>query len=293
MALPRRRTVRLARVAGNLSSARERSRVPWEEPAGGAELVRLQKVLARAGVASRRQAEDMIVAGRVTVNGTVVKQLGTRVDPDADTVHVDGVKISLTEQQSYLALNKLAGYVSTASDPEGRPTVMDLVPDIPGLFPIGRLDTSSEGLILLTTDGEWGQRVSHPRYGCTKEYVVEVRGRVRPSTLATLRRPMQLDDDEWTTGAEVDVQSAAAERTLLRVVLHEGRNRQIRRMMEIAGHPVVQLVRVRVGAVHLGNLRPGEWRHLTHDEIAATVAERERPSSPASRPAGPAGRHSA
>lgn len=273
MALPRRRTVRLARVAGNLAGTRERSRDPWDEPVGGAERVRLQKVLARAGVASRRQAEDMIVDGRVTVNGKVVQQLGARVSPDVDTIHVDGVKISLTEQQSYLALNKPAGYVSTASDPEGRPMVMDLVPPIPGLFPIGRLDTSSEGLILLTTDGEWGQRVSHPRFGCTKEYVAEVRGRVRPSVLATLRRPMQLDEGEWTTGAEVDVQSTAVDRTLLRIVLYEGRNRQIRRMMEIAGHPVEKLVRVRVGAVQLGTLRPGEWRHLTHDEIAATVSD--------------------
>ena len=136
-----------------------------DREAGG--LVRIQKVLSRAGVASRRHAEAMIVAGRVRVNGQVADQLGARVDPDRDEVTVDGRRVSLSVDQAYLALNKPAGYVATANDPEGRPTVMELVPPVPGLFTVGRLDYHSEGLLLLTTDGEWGQRVTHPRYGST------------------------------------------------------------------------------------------------------------------------------
>jgi 23S rRNA pseudouridine2605 synthase len=237
------------------------------------EPVRLQKVLARAGIASRRHAEDLIRAGRVEVNGEVVQQLGARVHPITDQITVDSIRVSLTERQTYLALNKPAGFVATAHDPQGRPTVMDLVPEVPGLFPVGRLDVASEGLLLLTTDGEWAQRVTHPRYSCSKEYIVEAAGRPRPATLAQLQQPMQIAEDEWTNGALVNVESVAPERTLLRIILREGRNRQIRRMMAVAGHPVLSLVRVRVGAVHLDRLRPGQWRHLTHDEIAGTVSE--------------------
>jgi 23S rRNA pseudouridine2605 synthase len=235
------------------------------------EAVRLQKVLARAGVASRRHAEEMIAAGRVRVNGQVVTEPGTRVDPDRDDVTVDGRRVRLAAELVYLALNKPPGHVTTAHDPQGRRTVMELVPATPGLFPVGRLDYNSEGLLLLTTDGEWAQRVTHPRHGSAKEYVVEVAGRPAPGTLARLRAPLELAPGEWSTGAEVERVGQAPDRALLRVVLHEGRNRQIRRMMEAVGHDVLRLVRVRVGAVELGDLRPGEWRHLTHGEIAATA----------------------
>lgn len=238
---------------------------------GEERLVRLQRVLARAGIASRRHAEEMITAGRVRVNGRVESLLGARVDPERDEVTVDGRRLEAAEEHTYLALNKPAGYVTTARDPQGRPTALALVPETAGLFPVGRLDLSSEGLLLLTTDGEWAQRVSHPRHGCTKEYLVEVEGRPKPAVLARLRQPMELDEGEWTSGAEVQLEGVVPGRTLLRLVLYEGRNRQIRRLMELVGHPVLSLVRGRVGAVHLGDLRPGEWRHLTHAEIAATA----------------------
>jgi len=244
--------------------------------------VRLQKVLARAGIASRRHAEEMIVAGRVRVNGRVVEQLGTRVDVERDAVTVDGRSVSLQQAYTYLALNKPAGYVTTASDPAGRRTVMDLLPDVPGLFSIGRLDLNSEGLLLLTTDGEWGQQISHPRHGSTKEYLVEVSGRPRPADLAVMRQPMAIDAGEWSSGAEVRLEGSLPDRSLLRIVLHEGRNRQIRRMLDGIGHTVLSLVRVRVGAVELGDLRPSEWRHLTHAEIAmsagAKLPKSERPA---------------
>ena len=212
----------------------------------------------------------MIAAGRVQVNGQVADRLGTRVDPDRDEVTVDGRRVSAAEANVYLALNKPIGAITTAHDPAGRPTVMELVPLAPGLFPVGRLDSESEGLLLLTTDGDWAERVSHPRYGSTKEYLVEVGGRPRPATLAALRAPLDIGSGEWTTGAEVREEAVLPGRALLQIVLHEGRNRQIRRMLEAVGHPVQRLVRVRVGTVHLGDLRPGEWRHLTHAEIATT-----------------------
>ena len=253
---------------------------------------RLQKVLARAGVASRRHAEEMIVAGRVRVNGRLADRLGTRIDPSHDTVEVDGRRVSLAEAQAYVALNKPAGFVSTAHDPHGRPTVLQLVPSVAGLFAVGRLDFESEGLLLFTTDGEWGQRVAHPRYGSEKEYLVEVEGRPKPATVARLREPLALDGGEWTSGAGVRAEGFSPDGALLRIVLREGRNRQIRRMLDAVGHPVRRLVRVRVGPVHLGDLRPGEWRHLTHAEIA-TAAGSEVPPSELPLPKGLRRRRSA
>jgi pseudouridine synthase len=228
----------------------------------------LQKLLARAGVASRRHAEDLIAAGRVTVNGAVVRERGTRVDPLRDRVVVDGRPVVRVEAQAYLALNKPLGVLTTADDPHGRRSVMDLVPRLPGLFPIGRLDADSEGLLLLTTDGEWAQRVVHPRYGCDKEYVVDVDGSPSFGALAALRRPMELSTGEWSTGVDVEVVRRFPQATRLRVVLHEGRNRQIRRLFDRIEYPVQRLVRVRVGPVLLDDLRPGRWRHLTENEVA-------------------------
>jgi len=246
--------------------------------------VRLQRILSRAGVASRRHAEELILAGRVQVNGETVRELGQRADPAGDVVAVDGVRVRLPEEATYLALHKPPGYLTTASDPGARPTVLSLVPAVPGLFPVGRLDAESEGLLLLTTDGEWGQRILHPRFGCTKEYLVEVEGRPTPGMLARLRRPMALDGGEWTTGATVRLVDSLPGRSLLRIVLGEGRNRQIRRMCAAVGHPVRHLVRVRVGAVLLGSLRAAEWRHLTWDEIARTAG-----GVPGDAPATPVG----
>lgn len=232
---------------------------------------RLQRILSRAGVASRRHAEELILEGRVRVNGHPVTALGMRADPARDVITVDGVRVRLPEEAVYLALHKPPGFLTTADDPQDRPTIMTLVPHIPGLFPVGRLDTDSEGLLVLTTDGEWAQRVLHPRYSCTKEYLVEVEGRPVPAALARLRRPMPLNGAEWTSGAEVRLVDALPGRSLLRIVLGEGRKRQIRRMCAAIGHPVQRLVRLRVGGVHLGSLRPGQWRPLTWDEIARTA----------------------
>jgi pseudouridine synthase len=239
-------------------------------------------------VASRRHAEVLIQEGRVTVNGRTVTELGTRVDPQVDVITVDGTRVRLPEGATYLALHKPEGYLTTVSDPQGRPTVMSLVPPEPGLFPVGRLDVASSGLLLLTTDGEWAQRVSHPRFGCSKEYVVQVKGRPAPADLERLRRPLELAPGERTTGAEVKVVARLPEQTLLRIVLHEGRNRQIRRMCEAIGCPVEHLVRVRVGGVHLGQLKPGEWRPLTWEEISSCTGAGKSRAAPLPRRKRPA-----
>jgi 23S rRNA pseudouridine2605 synthase len=227
----------------------------------------LQKVLARAGVASRRHAEELIAAGRVRVNGERVTLLGTRVDAERDAIFVDGRRVQPAQEQVYLALHKPRGYVTTAFDPEGRRTVMELVPAIPGLFPVGRLDADSSGLLLLTTDGEWAQRLTHPRYESEKEYLVEVSGRMTPEGVEALRRPLAIGPGESTTGANVEVLTTNRDRTQLRIVLHEGRNRQIRRMMEAVGHRVHWLHRERVGSVWLGDLPEGRWRNLASSEV--------------------------
>jgi pseudouridine synthase len=232
-------------------------------------LVRLQRVLARAGIASRRQAEGLILAGRVRVNGRVIAELGTRVDPARDDISVDGHPVRLAHERTCLALHKPAGVLTTVHDPQGRPTVMSLVPPIPGLVPVGRLDAESEGLLLLTTDGDWAQRVSHPRYGSTKEYYAEVQGVPTPETLARLRAPMELAPGERTSGAAVVLTAVSGGDARLRIVLREGRNRQIRRMLDLVGHAVRRLVRVRVGGVRLGRLHPGEWRDLSRAEVAS------------------------
>jgi len=228
---------------------------------------RLQQVLARAGVSSRRDAEALITAGRVQVDGVTVRELGTRADPVRHQITVDGRPISVTTVVRYFALNKPRGYLSTVEDPFGRPTVMELVPPAPGLFPVGRLDEESEGLLLFTTDGEWAQRVTHPKFGCTKEYDVEVYGTPSRETMETLRAPLEIGPGDRSTGAEVDVIATSGRNTRLRIILHEGRNRQIRRMCEAVGLSVVSLVRVRVGGVRLGSLPVGQWRTLTSNEV--------------------------
>jgi pseudouridine synthase len=247
-------------------------------PQGDDRGVRLQRVLARAGIASRRHAEALIQAGRVVVNGRVVTELGTRVDPARDRVEIDGQPVEMAGEPVYVALHKPPGYVTTTHDPQGRPTVMALVPSAPGLFPVGRLDAESDGLLLLTTDGEWAQRLSHPRYGCAKEYLVKLDGALSEAELERLRRPMRLGPDEWTTGSEVEIVERRRKSTRLRMVLHEGRNRQIRRMMEQLGRGVLALRRVRVGCVELGGLPAGRWRYLTAQEISSAALGAERDS---------------
>lgn len=232
---------------------------------------RLQKVLAATGYGSRRVSEELIAAGRVTVNGEVAI-LGRRVDPDADRVEVDGVPIGVRPGLVYYLVNKPIGVVTTASDTHGRPTVVQLVPDRPRVFSVGRLDVDTEGLLLMTNDGQLANRIAHPSHGVDKEYLVVVgAGAVSAGGLRALREGVELDDGR-TSPARV----AQPEPGVLRLVIHEGRNRQVRRMCEAIGHPVERLVRTRIGPISDRTLKPGEWRELTIDEwkaLTAAVAE--------------------
>lgn len=224
---------------------------------------RLQKVLAGAGIGSRRHCEELIADRRVTVNGEIAI-LGRRVDPGTDRVAVDGVAVATAPGLVYYLLNKPAGVVSTASDPQGRPAVVELVPPEPRVYPVGRLDVATEGVLLLTNDGDLTYRLTHPSFGVEKEYLAAVEGHPRPSTIRRLREGVDLDD-----GRTAPAQVSLVEGNLLRITIHEGRNRQVRRMADAVGHPVSRLVRTRVGPLRTGNLRPGEWRELTQDEVRA------------------------
>ena len=263
--------------------------------------MRLQKFLARAGVASRRGSENLMTAGRVTVNGHVVTELGSKVDPRVDEVAVDGRAVRLADGPVTLMLHKPAGYVTTMSDPQGRPTVADLVPTDrhPGLFPVGRLDADTTGLLLFSTDGELGNGLLHPKRHVTKRYLACVEGRPAERELARLRRGIDLDDGP-TRPADVRLlegaaarraerlldmppaapprssreyaavcEGRAAARSIVRVALCEGRKRQVKRMLAAVGHPVVALHRDSFGPLGLGGLPRGEWRELSAEEVAA------------------------
>ncbi len=221
---------------------------------------RIQKVLAGAGVASRRKVEELIMNSRVRVNGLPAR-IGQKIHPDSDVVEVDGVRVSLHSHHVYYLLNKPKGLVSAVTDPQGRPTVVGHLPPQPRVYPVGRLDVDSEGLILLTNDGDLTQRITHPSGGCEKEYLVHVRGSPSQGALRALREGIELDDGK-TSPARVSVQ----QRGVLKIVLTEGRNRQVRRMCEAVGHPVLRLVRTRIGPLLIGNLRPGKWRSLSPAE---------------------------
>jgi 23S rRNA pseudouridine2605 synthase len=237
---------------------------------------RLQKVLAHAGVASRRACETMISSGRVTVNGRVVTELGTQVDPETDILAVDGKAVTAAPPPVYVLLNKPAGYVSTTNDPEGRPTVLDLLKGTHGarLFPVGRLDLNSEGLLLLTNDGALTERLTHPRYELEKEYWVWVSGNPGEDALRRLRAGIPLDGKPAPVdSADILERPARTDQpTLLRIVVHEGRKREIRRLCELAGYPVRRLRRVRLGSIELGDLAPGRSRLLTRQEVASLEA---------------------
>ena len=221
-------------------------------------------MLARAGLGSRRVCEDLIEDGRVTVDGVVAIQ-GRRVDVTTARVEVDGILLPVAPDLVYYLLNKPAGYVTTASDPQGRPTVLELVPGEPRVFPVGRLDRATEGLLLLTNDGTLAQLLTHPSNGVEKEYVAEVQGGTpAPGALRQLRQGVELDDG-MTAPATVGVLAEG----VLRLVIHEGRNRQVRRMCQAVGHPVVRLVRTRIGSLRDPNLAPGHWRELTGAEVRA------------------------
>lgn len=228
---------------------------------------RLQKVLAARGVASRRAAERLIVEGRVSVDGRVVRELGTRVPRDA-RIAVDGRRVAAPAPRRYIALHKPAGVVTTMSDPEGRRTVSDLVRSDARLYPVGRLDIDSSGLLLLTNDGEWAERVLHPRYGHEREYEVVVRGDVDAETLARLRRGVRLEEGV-SRFRTLRVGRRGSRGSSLRVVLTQGWKRQVRRTLAAVGLEVHSLVRVRMGPIQLGSLRPGKWRPLRPGEVRA------------------------
>ena len=239
--------------------------MPAERDADGpaATGVRLQKVLAQAGWGSRRAGEELIAAGRVKVNGQVAV-LGRRIDPERDRVEVDGVPLTVRSGRVYYLLNKPAGVVTTASDTRGRPTVIGLVPSEPRVFSVGRLDQDTEGLLLLTNDGDLAHRLTHPSFGVEKEYLAEVEGRPSRGAVRHLRQGVVLDD-----GPTAPAKAALVAPNLLRLVIHEGRKRQVRRMCEAVGHPVLRLVRTRIGPITDHRLGPGDWRELDPDELRA------------------------
>jgi 23S rRNA pseudouridine2605 synthase len=228
---------------------------------------RLQKVLARSGLGSRRAVEGLIAAGRVTVNGAPV-ELGRRVDPTKDRVELDGFPVPVDATLLYYLLNKPAGVVSTASDPAGRPTAVELVDAPRRVWPVGRLDVHTEGALVLTNDGELTQRLTHPSFEVTKTYVAEVKGSPGRAALRKLAAGVELDDGP-TAPAHVRLLDRRAATTLVELAVHEGRNRLVRRMLDAVGHPVVRLVRVSVGPLELGRLKPGAVRRLSPAEVRA------------------------
>jgi 23S rRNA pseudouridine2605 synthase len=222
---------------------------------------RLQKVLARAGYGSRRRCEELIELGRVRVDGEVAR-LGRRVDPARERITVDGAPAPTAPGLVYFLLNKPAGVVTTAEDPQGRPTVLSLVPADPRVFPVGRLDRATEGLLILTNDGDLSQLLSHPSHGVEKEYLAQVHGDPSPQAVRRLREGVPLDD-----GVTAPAKVSRVAPGLLRVAIHEGRNRQVRRMCSAVGHEVIRLVRTRIGPLADSSLAPGEYRELTTTEV--------------------------
>jgi 23S rRNA pseudouridine2605 synthase len=231
--------------------------------------IRLQKVLAAAGVGSRRACEELIAEGRVSVDGVIVSEQGRRVDPENVVVHVDGMRVTTATNRIYLALNKPKGMVSAMSDPEGRPTVGDLVADRKDrLFHVGRLDADTEGLLLLTNDGELAHRLSHPSYKVPKTYLAQIIGPVQRDVGKRLRAGVLLEDGPVKVDSFKLIDSAA-NKVLVEVVLHEGRKHVVRRLLAEVGHPVQSLVRTEIGPVQLGAHRPGKLRNLTPGEVAS------------------------
>jgi 23S rRNA pseudouridine2605 synthase len=227
---------------------------------------RLQKVLARAGFASRRKCEELILQGRVEVNGVVVARLGTRVDPDQVEIRVDGEPLKL-KTRAYFMVHKPPGVVSTNADPAGRTRVVDLVPEMQGLFTVGRLDQSSEGLILVTNDGDWANRLTHPRFGVPKVYYAEVAGEPTADTIAILRKGIYLSDG-FAQIVSAKVKARRKQSTVLEITLDEGKNREVRRLLAKVGHKVLALKRVAIGPLRLGELPRGAYRPLRNDEVA-------------------------
>lgn len=235
---------------------------------------RLQKILARAGVASRRAAERAIVLGRVAVNGAIVSELGSKADPDTDEIRFDGKPLRLAPAPAYFLLYKPIGVVSTRHDPEGRATVMDLLPRVPGLFPVGRLDVTTEGLILLTNDGAFAERVSHPRFEVPRVYHAKVRGVPDSATLDRIRRGVRIEGERLAADS---VRVLGGDKNAwLEVTLHEGKRHEVRRLLEAVGHGVSKLKRVGIGHLTTKGLKPGAFRPLTPQEVRRMAPGRAR-----------------
>lgn len=229
--------------------------------------IRLQKVLASAGLGSRRKCEEFIIAGRVTVNGEVVDELGSRVNPDVDLIHVDGVRIAQASGQIVVALNKPRGVVTSMQDDQGRECVGDLVAEYPErLFHVGRLDADTEGLLLLTNDGELSQRLSHPSHGIVKTYFARVSGKMTKEQIAQIKAGVVIEGNPVAV-TDCLLLDTNSNMSVVEISIHEGRNRILRKLFDELGHPVIDLVRTQIGPVKLGNLRSGHLRELTNKEL--------------------------
>ncbi|MDP4133535.1 MAG: pseudouridine synthase [Bacillota bacterium] len=230
-------------------------------------MMRLQKFMATCGTSSRRKAEDIIKAGRVTVNGDIIKDMGIIVNEEADIVLVDGTKISIEQKKRYIILNKPRGYITSAEDQFGRSTVMDLVEDIPErIYPIGRLDYDTEGLLLLTNDGDFACSIAHPKNNINKVYIAKVIGDINEKNVEKLKKGVIIDGRK-TASAKVSVLNIDGKTSEIKIVIHEGRNRQVRKMFEAVGCRVTDLKRVAVGKFNIGSLQLGKWREFTKAEL--------------------------
>lgn len=251
------------------------------------EEIRLHKALAAAGIASRRACEVLIGRGRVEVNGEPVFELGTRINPDRDEVRVDGVVVQLDQTKRYFVLNKPRGVVSTMSDEHGRPDLTEFTNAVPErIFNVGRLDTDTSGLLILTNDGKLANELAHPKYGVQKTYVAKVTGKVTPATIQKLKDGITLDDGEvHADAAKILPAGTNASHSLVEITLHSGKNRIVRRMLDHVGHPVVELVRRQFGPLHLGSLGAGHMRELSSAERGAllTAAEEDPAKQPLQR----------
>jgi 23S rRNA pseudouridine2605 synthase len=247
-------------------------------------LERLQKIISAAGITSRRASEELILAGRVTVNGAVVTELGSKADPATDIITVDGKQLTIASKKIYILLYKPVGYLTTLDDPENRPLVTDLLKEVAErVYPVGRLDYNTEGLLLLTSDGEWANQLMHPRHEVEKEYHVRIRGKVHKSQLDQLAGGVELEGRK-TAPARICMIKEGEQNDWFSLTIHEGRNRQVRRMCEAVSLSVVRLRRVRYGMLSLGTLKPGEFRYLTETEVSGLRDPHQKQVAGAARP---------
>ncbi|MDI3310913.1 MAG: pseudouridine synthase [Thermoanaerobacterium sp.] len=227
---------------------------------------RLQKYLAECGIASRRKCEQLILDGKVKVNGVTIRELGVKVDPNMDVIEYNGKTVTKVKQNIYIVLNKPVGYITTVKDQFGRPSVLDLININDRVYPVGRLDYDTSGLLLLTNDGDLANKLMHPRHKIDKVYIAQIKGVPDKKKLDMFRNGLYIDNYK-TAKAEIDILKIVNGDSIVKIVIHEGRNRQIRRMCELIGHPVLKLKRIKIGNLDIGNLKVGQWRYLAQHEI--------------------------